>query len=493
MILLYDFIRSIGGSILQIVRISIVSLIFSVAVISCQSFIEVEPPATSMTAESIFSNDASAASVMNGIYSDMNQNFLAFSTTLGFTSLSTIPELSGDNLVLNQATDANFLAFYRNNLISLANSSSRNIHFWAFLYNFIYRSNAVIEGVKGNEKLSVQALKQLHGEALFIRALLHFYLVNLYGEIPILTTTNFLLTSQVKREPVEDVYQQIIKDLVESQQLLGDDYVDSSTIKVSNERTRPNKSAATALLARAYLYQKDYENADKQASILLDNNERHQLLPISDVFLKNSHETIWALQPVRAGENTQEARFYMMSSLGPSFLNPVSLSPHLLDVFSDNDERKANWIKSITVNGKTYYYPTKYKQNVFNAPVTEYSVVLRLAEQYLIRAEARYHLGQSDAAIADLNQIRNRAGLINYTANEVSLGTAILKERQLEFFTEFGHRWFDLKRTEKVNEVMQVDGTRKGGNWESNWQFYPIPVSELINNQAIHQNPGYPQ
>jgi hypothetical protein len=122
-------------------------------------------------------------------------------------------------------------------------------------------------------------------------------------------------------------------------------------------------------------------------------------------------------------------------------------------------------------------------------------MVLRLAEQYLIRAEAEANQGDSTDAMNDLNKIRNRAGLANYSLlNNGPLLIAILHERQVELFTEWGNRWFDLIRTGAINAVLGSPGNvcqAKGGVWVSTSELFPIPQSEILDDPNLHQNPGY--
>ncbi len=119
-------------------------------------------------------------------------------------------------------------------------------------------------------------------------------------------------------------------------------------------------------------------------------------------------------------------------------------------------------------------------------------MVLRLAEQYLIRAEARAETGDLTGALDDLNVIRSRAGLANSTAStQEEILAAILHERQTELFTEWGHRWLDLKRTGNVDDVMPTVAAEKGGSWETTDQFYPVPLSEIDRNPNLTQTPGY--
>jgi hypothetical protein len=114
---------------------------------------------------------------------------------------------------------------------------------------------------------------------------------------------------------------------------------------------------------------------------------------------------------------------------------------------------------------------------------------LRLGEQYLIRAEAEAHLNDNTNAIKDLNIIRNRAGLANYAGatDQTSVLTAIMHERQVELFCEWGNRWFDLKRTGTIDAVL---GAEKPG-WQPYIALYPVPLTEIQSNPFLIQNPGY--
>jgi hypothetical protein len=117
---------------------------------------------------------------------------------------------------------------------------------------------------------------------------------------------------------------------------------------------------------------------------------------------------------------------------------------------------------------------------------------LRLGEQYLIRAEARVQQNDITGAISDLNLIRKRAGLPGTLANDkASLLAAIMHERQVEMFTEWGNRWLDLKRTKSVDTIMNIVAPAKNTTWNSNWQWYPIPVNDIIQDPNLVQNDGY--
>ncbi len=179
----------------------------------------------------------------------------------------------------------------------------------------------------------------------------------------------------------------------------------------------------------------------------------------------------------------------------PSYSNPVALSNQLVNAFEPNDQRFTNWIGSFTDPSGTYYYPYKYKISIpdgSNPPPSEYQMMLRLGEQYLIRAEAEANGAGNGlpGAVTDLNTIRTRAGLPAYsgTADQPSLMTAIMHERRVELFTELGQRWLDLKRTGTIDAVMSVVAPLKGGTWSSYKALYPIPQSDIQEDHNLVQN-----
>jgi hypothetical protein len=170
------------------------------------------------------------------------------------------------------------------------------------------------------------------------------------------------------------------------------------------------------------------------------------------------------------------------------------MSPFLYNAFEPNDRRFSEWVGVDSSTGTSYFFPYKYKQAITGNPVTEYTMVFRLAEQVLIRAEAEAELNDLADAALDLNAIRNRAGLPNTTAaNQAQLLAAILQERKIELFTEWGHRWLDLKRTGNIDQVMGSGGVTaaKGGSWNSDWALFPIPLAELQRDPNLSQNSGY--
>lgn len=453
---------------------------------SCKKGLVIDPPFDTPVGEKVFSTNSSAAGVLTGLYSVLAQNGVMTGST---ESISLTGGLSADEFALHPNANAIYKVRYTNAL-------ARGDNYWAAIYSNIYNVNAAIEGLSNSTTLTPSVKQQLLGEAKFLRAFFYFYLVNLFGDVPLITTTNYKVDALAARTSKDLVYEQIVADLTDAQSLLSVGYLAANVVDASNDRVRPTKAAATAMLSRVYLYLGQWSKAEMQASSLINNTTSYSLVTDPNaVFIKNSTEAIWQLQPVNPGWNTEDARFFILTGAPDPFSKPVYLSNFLLSGFEVGDLRKINWTGYVTANSVTYYFANKYKVATQNEPVTEYLMVLRLAEQYLIRAEARAQQDNIAGAKEDLNAIRTRAGLANTVANDrTSLLTAILHERQVELFTEWGHRWFDLKRTGNIDAVMGAPGgvcAAKGGTWSSYKALFPIPQADMNKNPNLVQNTGY--
>jgi hypothetical protein len=481
-------------SVVKIILVAIISINFG----GCKKYLEVNPPIDQVVGQEIYKSNSTAASVLTGIYTDMSEGSI-FS---GSGGISLRTGLSADELT-NTTDDSNILNYlYLNSLTN----NGQDLNFWRDLYAYIFRVNSAIEGLSQSKTISSQVKQQLNGEAKFLRAFYYFYLVNLYGDVPLITTTNLKKNGIAGRTDTKLVYDQIISDLKDAQTNLSENYLESDASTPYDRRLRPNKSTATALLARVYLYNKLWQQAEEQASSIIANSTFYQLEQLESAFLINSKETIWSLQPVGVGDNTLDARIFVLQSgtlnadIGPNGgTRPVYLSSELFTSFENGDKRKSIWVDSINASGLTYPYAYKYKAWDLDQPRTENLIVFRLSEQYLIRAEARAQQGHiigANSAASDLNLIRNRAGISNTTATDLtSMMTAILNERRWELFTEWGNRWLDLKRTGTIDQVMASVAILKGTTWQPYKALFPIPVQDIQNDPSLkgHQNPGYPE
>jgi hypothetical protein len=444
--------------------IALITAIISIS-FSCKNYLNIDPPKDRATSAEIFSNDASATSSVTGIYSRM-------ASTGGFSgnqnSISTLCGLTSDELKSHSSA---MDVFFKNEIPS--SNSAINLYLWTEPYAYIYTSNAILEGLKSAPGVSINTNNQLQGEAKFIRAFCYFYLVNLFGQVPLNLNSDYRENENSVKASPEKIYEQIVADLLEAESLLSSGYI-------STERIRPNKATAKALLSRVYLYNEKWDLAAQKATEVIDQKTLYTLSDLDQVFLKNSTETIWQLMP-NAGNNTQEGALNILTAT-PTF---VSLVPNFLTLFESGDNRKTRWVGQFTNVTGTYYFPYKYKiKTTTNAVVNEYSMVLRLAELHLIRAECRAKLNLPQLALEDINLIRKRAGLI-IPLSGLNSGQCLLeieKQRQLEFFAEWGHRWFDLKRTLRASTVLSQI---KGNTWTDTDVLFPIPDVELTRNPSL--------
>lgn len=442
---------------------------------ACEDFVDIDPPITSLTGESVFAEDVNALAAMNGIYSTISSEGTFVNTFERMTAnVGTYSdEFISYSLILDNIQMAN-------NDLSVDNAISGN--YWGDLYRFIYAANSLIEGVTRSETLTESLVSQLEGEAKFIRAWCYFYLVNLWGDVPVALSSDFEVNSLLPRLPINDVYEQIIRDLIEAKSLMFEEYP-------SDQRVRASRIVASALLSRVYLYTENWEAAEAEASLVINDGRFSLESDLDNVFLNTSDEAIWQLQGLRPFVGSQEGTTFILRR--PPTSSGVSFRPDYLTSFEGGDIRESSWIGSLSSGSETFFYPFKFKVSIdFSGEIpNEYVTPLRLAEIYLIRAEARARQGDIGGAQEDLNTIRTRAQLPATTASDqISLLSAIELERKHELFAEFSHRWFDLKRTGRATEVLQPIKPQ----WQETDLLWPIPTSEFLRNPNLgEQNPGY--
>lgn len=445
---------------------------FTLLISACSDFVEVNPPRNTLVSQTVFEDPLTVESALADLYYSMREQQGLVSGTFGLT---TAMGIYGDELEY-YGFNANYLQMYNHTLVA---GNDAILAWWRQAYHLIYSANTIIAGVDRSSGLTTLEQNRAKGQALFVRAYMYSLLVSLYGEVPYITGTDYEVNNRVSRMPKAEVYNGIISDLRESIVLL-DGFEDSL-----NERVVPNRHTAMALLSRIYLYVENWEMAEALTTELITAFPLEA--DLDKVFLKDSPETIWQLKS-EEGNNTKEAaQLIILSIPGQNY----ALTDALLESFEDGDLRLEHWVGNASDADETItlHYAHKYKANGNETTTSEHSILFRSAEQYLIRAEARAHLENLVGAQTDLNAVRSRAGLPGTLATtQKELLSAILQERRVELFTEQGHRWFDLERTGKVQEVMVAQKP----NWRATDVVFPIPEAELDTNpNLLPQNPGY--
>jgi hypothetical protein len=451
---------------------SLIFMILLVAV-SCDSFVEVDLPKSQLTTESVFENYNTAEAALTDIYSKIRDRGMLTGDGIG---ISNHLACYSDEMISNESVSNPSFSFYANALLP---TNTIVADYWNSAYNQIYAANSIISGCEHSLSLTQAQRNQLTGEALFIRSLEHFYLLNIFGSVPYVSGTDYKTNSKISKMDSEQMYGKIITDLETAVDLLPESYI-------ASPRIRPNKYAAKALLSRIYLFSGKFPEASNAASAVINNQSLYAVENINSTFLLNSKETLWQLHSGTAGKNTADGAYFIFTAGQPQF---VWMSSSLYNSFTDGDLRRTYWTKEVKDASRTWHHPYKYKENFDTSVSKEYTVVLRLSEQFLVRSEARVMQGDLIGAKEDLNKIRKRAGLPDTQAQTQSeILDAVLEERKHELFTEYGHRFFDLKRNGKLNSAL---GNIKAG-WNATDQFFPIPEAEINANPNLKpQNPGY--
>lgn len=448
----------------------------SVLLVSC---LQMQPETNQLTNEVVLRDSLSATAVVTNIYAEM-ANEEHYVGAFFDDGLRLMLGMTADEW--GQVYDG--CISFMNNQISPQDHPIQKI--WTSSYHSIYQANMILEGLTTDSDLSPEFTAQLLGEASFLRAFMYFYLTNLFGDVPLVIGTDYRVNDALPRAPQETVYQQMIADLQNAVEKLSTDNRYSP-----DGCARVNQWAARALLARVYLYHQDWRQAETLASAIL-NAEKFQLASdLSQVFRLGSQEAIWQLQPDQARYAAPEVILAGYNSMVPT----ATLGAQVVDVFKPSDDRW-QWIAHVEVPGgdgpkdTLYYYPAKFKPQLA-VDYQQYSTPLRLAEVYLIRAEARMQQNNITGAQDDLTTLRIRAGLkgsLKGVNTHAKLAELIEEERLRELFCEYGHRWLDLKRWKRADDVL---GPKKPNTWQSTDVWYPIPQEEMERNPNLTQNNGY--
>jgi hypothetical protein len=288
---------------------------------SCKKFIELGPPPTQTVLEDVFKTDATATSAILAMYSSGSGGSFT-SSGLNFTTLS---GMSADDIQYNTVSP-----MYDEMEANAINASTNSLvdNMWYGVYQFVKNANNAIVGLTASTTLTPAVKDQLMGEAKFFRAFAYFYLVNFFSDVPmpLKSDASFEENATLSRTPAAQVWTQIFNDLKDAQSLLPAAYT-------GNNRTRLNKWAATALLARAYLYNKEWANAEAQASQIIAANT-YSLPSLANAFLNTSNEII-----VQAGTTTGVSLFGPQYLAAAGSIPTFSMYDTLYKSFEPGDQR----------------------------------------------------------------------------------------------------------------------------------------------------------
>lgn len=485
--------------------------ILSLVLMSCQKLDETVY--SSIYTENFYKNAADAEKGLLSVYGALG--------SLGSVPVMiVVPEFSADQLyprpvvgrnTLTQFTyDANYTAQQTAGRVS---ESPQSI--WSFCYIGIENANWIITKVPGATMDDVRR-KQIVGEAYFLRAFYHWMLAKNFGDIPIKVNPSVSEEeATIGSSPKSEVYAQIYDDL---------DWASNAGFPSfpTVENGRPSKEAVDALYAKAALYNEDWSLALEKAEGVINSGKYMLMENIKDIYELEKEdeariENIWAFEGDRIspgrgttinrlnGPPGSNAPEYAKTTFGSVFVyqdffdsfNPDDTRRTLLD--TNYVDKNGNIIaqKDITPITPQGVLVKKYMDPEENGPGNNIPI-LRLADMYLIAAEAEFRMNGSTAkALGYINTVRRRAFGVSLTDPSIHDLTSltldvILQERSWEFFAE-GDRWYDLTRTDQYLTVIPtaVNDVFPSRPVQAKHKYFPIPEEEVNANPKLAQNPAW--
>ena len=433
----------------------------SLSTVSCSDFLD-QKPDNYISDAAVIQTLSSAKAALNGAYHD-----LASSSYYGGQYFDAGVNLAADNVTwtgsLNYYYDFDTHQYSaENQLLSYA---------WYAIYATVNQTNQVIDKVTVLNDGSESERRRIIAEATVIRSLAFFDLARTWGNIPVVkqATSSPTQFDGVKQTKAKDVYQLVVDDVLAI-------YNDLSE---SSDRVHVTRSAADAFLARVYLYLEQWDKAEQYASKVIDNGN-YALGTIQNLIdNKETAESIWELAYSSSFTNQQSTYWRSPDQGGRHEWGPSKELVQLLADPTVGGDRKAFYQDFSSAQVPDYFVGTLYHRSTLDDDV----IIFRLAEQYLIRAEARANQQNVSGALSDLNIIRRRANIseIVDVASTQELLNLIADERRVELALE-PHRWFDLIRTGKAESVLGI---------KTYQTIFPIPYNDIQADKDLVQNDNY--
>jgi starch-binding outer membrane protein, SusD/RagB family len=448
------------------------SVLVALFLTSCQTEILDPSPVDILTDDLVFKRASDLPSVRIGLYN-------------AFRSVAEPTVQAGDFTADHIQHQGTFTDYQELGTKQITPANGVVASLWSSVFRSIYMSNFVLERLANVQGIREDESKTLAAEAKFLRGMANFIGAYSFGGVPKVTSTDLAANKNIARSSRETILASVLEDF---QAALADLPATSATAAYLN------KNAARAALARYYLYQKNWVQAEVLASQVIAITT-YQLVPYEDVVTRDfNKESIFEVG---------YTLFDYSGNLNNLFVSRREVIPsnQLVQTLTNRDAG----MRQVTIR----FDATKQKGSDNGWVLRKYGtrddsnrnfVIFRLAEMYLIRAEARANqnkIAGTTGALNDINILRTRAadglpsGILKPTtvasASQTEALNIIEKERVYELSFE-GHRWYDLVRTSRAQAVMSAFSP----NWNVKYEIWPLPQSELQRNTALGaQNPGY--
>ena len=472
---------------------------------SCKKFLE-EDPKSQVSVINFYQTSEDAVAAVNAIYGYLNSTSTGTTAGVYHSSFWVTAGLASDELLNNQlgAPDLDQLATF-----SHGPQNNALLEIWQMHYKTITIANIAIERIP-SITMDETLRTRLVNEARFLRGLMYFNLVRMFGDIPLVTKE----TDELKpaRTAASAVYDLIVSDLTAAEALPAD-------YPAGQGKGRATSGAAKSLLAKVYLTRKEYDKAATKALEVINSNQYQLWENFADVFKLSSRNGKEAIFSVGFGDAGGAISFWEVGQFNVRLL-PRELSTegvenaqgwqiptfNLYKSYEADDQRRAvTFVTTVhNADGTTTEirpYIQKYwdreAEPKANGSFNDFPVI-RYADVLLMYAEAKNELGDPATAHAYINMVRKRARFngttyLNVLPDYVGLTqdafrTAVLEERRKEFVAE-GHRWFDLARTGTLQT--QVPVAKPGVVPQEKHYVFPIPQRERDLSENLEQNAGY--
>ncbi len=474
---------------------------------SCKKdFLEIKPQGQ-LTLDNFFQNESQAVQATNAIYQSLRAWEIHVFAYLGMTDIPSDDADKGST-----PTDANFLLDMDNYTFDANNIAPLTVY--QGYYKAIFRTNVAINGIPTVPVMNETLRARLIGESKVLRAYYYFNLVRWFGDVAIITKSLNPSEYSQPRAPKAQVYAQIIQDLKDGIASLPEKSGYSAA-----DVGRVTKGTARGLLAKVYLTQGDFVNAETYALQVISSNEYALLPDYSKIFTlegENSSESVFEVQCIATSTGDGGSQYNEVQgvrgvpNLGWGFNRP---SDSFILEFEPGDPRRSLTVlyeNEILPDGSDFVHPSS---EVFNARFNKKAFVpahpggnsdgpgniriLRYSDVVLMAAEAQNENGKTAEALKNLNSVRKRARgalpasiLPDVTeTDKTKLRNLIWHERRTELGME-QVRWFDLARTGRLADAMKKNG--KTAFVPGKNELFPIPQQEIdLSAGTLTQNPGY--
>ena len=436
---------------------------------SCNNVLEPEP-VDILTNDIVLNEPRDVGNVEIGLYS-------------AFRNIAPATVIAGDftaDMLIHNGTFSQYRELGTKQLSS-ANASVAAL--WGAIYNTVYIANFIMERLPEVSGVPAAQRDQVMGTAHFLRGYAYFIALYTFGGVPEVITTDIETNRNIPRASDADILTLIIDDYNEALGLVPEEPVNAAFV---------GEFAVRAAFARLHLYLGNWSDAEQFSTDVIDSELYELETDFSSLVEEDfTNEAILEVGYTLADDPGTSTNFGLNNLfVGRREIIPSNQVVVALDRSESGDRFSSMTFDLSNLNGTDNGWSVA-KYGTADADNNNV-VVFRLAEMYLIRAEARAqqdNVTGINSAQTDINMLRDRANAPTVpSVSKSQMIQLIEEERRYELAFE-GHRWYDLVRTGRASQVMPVFSV----NWRDDFELWPIPQREIQNNPALvgNQNPGY--